>query len=314
MSLKSGFRTLLSGTRSYKTLQHVNKLHQISPSVLESQSNLASLPNFRPGLVIFDKDGTLVCFHTMWNSWCEQLASRMNNETETEVSDVLYDMLGYDSKNKKVRLGMLAEKTHPYIKEKVVEMLISEYNFSQWEADEVLKKTWKDTPENLQIKMTGNLGDLFKQLKDQDIKIAICTSDSREGTEEFLNKLSLSSYVDMVLCGDDKDSISKPNPHNALFICEKLGVSPSKAIMVGDTPADTIMGQQAQLGLTVGVLTGVGDHSDLSDADLILSNVDDVVNIVCPEEKTQESSSQTMSNVTLTNRGLSKIVRQHFTN
>ena len=198
----------------------------------------------------------------------------MNNETETEVSDALYDMLGYDSKNKKVRLGMLAEKTHPYIKEKVVEMLISEYNFSQWEADEVLKKTWKDTPENLQIKMTGNLGDLFKQLKDQgkkpqpryscfsnqndssDIKIAICTSDSREGTEEFLNKLSLSSYVDMVLCGDDEDSISKPNPHNALFICEKLGVSPSKAIMVGDTPADTIMGQQAQLGLTVGVLTG----------------------------------------------------------
>jgi len=314
MSLKSGLCTLLSGTRSYRNLQNVRRLQQISPSVLESQASLASLPNFRPGLVIFDKDGTLVCFHTMWNSWCEQLASRMYNETETEVSDVLYDMLGYDSKNKKVRLGMLAEKTHPYIKEKVVEMLISEYNFSQWEANEVLNKTWKDTPENLQIKMTGNLGDLFKQLKAQNIKIAICTSDSREGTEEFLNKLSLSSYVDMVLCGDDKDSISKPNPHNALFICEKLGVSPSKTIMVGDTPADTIMSQQAQLGLTLGVLTGVGDHSDLSDADLILSNVDDVVNIVCPDGgKTQESSSsQTMSNITLTNRGLSKIVRQHF--
>ena len=95
------------------------------------------------------------------------IVTRMYNETETEVSDVLYDMLGYDSKNKKVRLGMLAEKTHPYIKEKVVEMLISEYNFSQWEANEVLNKTWKDTPENLQIKMTGNLGDLFKQLKAQ---------------------------------------------------------------------------------------------------------------------------------------------------
>ena len=95
------------------------------------------------------------------------IVTRMYDETETEVSDVLYDMLGYDSKNKKVRLGMLAEKTHPYIKEKVVEMLISEYNFSQWEADEVLKKTWKDTPENLQIKMTGNLGGLFQQLKAQ---------------------------------------------------------------------------------------------------------------------------------------------------
>ena len=65
-----------------------------------------------------------------------------------------------------------------------------------------------------------------------DIKIAICTSDSREGTEEFLTKLGLESMVDLVLCGDDKDSISKPNPHNALFICEQLGVSPSKTIMV----------------------------------------------------------------------------------
>ena len=61
----------------------------------------------------------------------------------------------------------------------------------------------------------------------------------------------------MVLCGDDKDSISKPNPHNALFICDKLGVSPEQTIMVGDTPADTIMGQTASLGLTVGVLSGI---------------------------------------------------------
>ena len=71
-----------------------------------------------------------------------------------------------------------------------------------------------------------------------------------------MSKLSLSSFVDLVLCGDDADSISKPDPHNALFICDQLGVSPGDTIMVGDTPADTIMGQQANLGLTVGVLTG----------------------------------------------------------
>jgi phosphoglycolate phosphatase-like HAD superfamily hydrolase len=40
--------------------------------------------------------------------------------------------------------------------------------------------------------------------------------------------------------------------------------------MVGDTPADTIMGQAANLGLTVGVLTGVGGHADLSHADIIV--------------------------------------------
>ena len=94
---------------------------------------------------------------------------------------------------------MLAEKTHPYIKEKVVEMLIKQ-GFSEWEAKTVLKNTWKDTPENMQIKMTGNLRSLFSRLKAKNIKIAICTSDSREGTVEFLERLSLSHLVDIVVC------------------------------------------------------------------------------------------------------------------
>ena len=135
------------------------------------------------------------------------------------------------------------------------------------------------------------------------IKIAICTSDSREGTAEFLSALSLSGLVDMVLCGDDAASIAKPDPHNALHICAQLGVAPARAVMVGDTPADTIMGQAAHLGLTVGVLTGVGDHADLADADIIMEDVGGLVDLVCPDV-TKEANSP----VYITNRGLAKIV------
>ena len=47
-------------------------------------------------------------------------------------------------------MGMLAEKTHPYIKEKVVEMLESQ-GFSNWEAKNVVTKTWRDTPTDMQV-------------------------------------------------------------------------------------------------------------------------------------------------------------------
>ena len=201
-------------------------------------------------------------------------------------------------------MGMLAEKTHPYIKEKVVEMLIKQ-GFSDWEAKNVLKNTWKDTPENMQIKMTGNLRDLFSRLKAKNIKIAICTSDSREGTVEFLERLNLSHLVDIVVCGDDEVSVAKPDPHNAIHICKELNIDLSEAIMVGDTPADTIMGQAANLGLTIGVLTGVGTNEDLTHADVIVNDVSEVVDLISPNADSKEFHS-----VTVTARGINKIAQR----
>jgi len=275
-----------------------------SPSIAES--NLKSCNIFQPEVIIFDKDGTLVCFHTMWNSWCEQLAQRMNAETDRELSDEVYRLMGYDSEKREIKMGMLAEKTHPYIRDKVVEMLVAQ-GFSEWEAAEVLEKTWKDTPENMQIKQTGNLRALFARLKERDIKIAICTSDSREGTIEFLERMGLESMVDIIVCGDDEVSKSKPDPHNAEYICDQLGVNCSEAIMVGDTPADTIMGQAANLGLTIGVLTGVGGHRDLVDADIIVQDVTSVIDLISPLESNEEGDHHS---VTVTTRGLSKIAER----
>ena len=42
------------------------------------------------------------------------------------------------------------------------------------------------------------------RLKERGIKIAICTSDSREGTIEFLERMGLESMVDIIVCGDDE--------------------------------------------------------------------------------------------------------------
>jgi len=270
-----------------------------------SESSLQSAI-FQPEVVIFDKDGTLVCFHTMWYSWCEELAYRMSETTSFDLSNDVYNLMGYCSKTKKIGMGMLAEKTHPYIKQKTVEMLMKQ-GFSEWEAKQVLEKTWKDTPENMQIKMTGNLRVLFTRLQENGIKIAICTSDSREGTVEFLERLSLVNLVDMVVCGDDPVSKSKPDPHNAIHICRELGVETSEAIMVGDTPADTIMGQAANLGLTIGVLTGVGRQEDLMAADVIVPCVSEVVDLITPCPSGAEEKAHP---VTVTTRGLHKIAER----
>jgi HAD superfamily hydrolase (TIGR01549 family) len=93
------------------------------------------------------------------------------------------------------------------------------------------------------LKQITDVKTLFKILKNNDIKVAVCTSDSRTGTMETLSTLGLSEYVDHVVCGDDPDTKPKPAPHNAWQICEQLDVDPATAAMVGDTSADVGMGK-----------------------------------------------------------------------
>ncbi|TRY63969.1 hypothetical protein TCAL_11167 [Tigriopus californicus] len=272
-----------------------------SPSEIESKWKPSF---FKPKLVIFDKDGTLVCFHTMWSPWCTSLAQRMHSVTGQDLSTHLYDVLGYDHSENKVRIGALAENTHPQIRVKIEAMLTENRGFSEVEAKQAVASSWKDTPEDMKVKMTGDCHDLFNRLKNEGVKIAICTSDSREGTEEFLRRQNLNSLVEMSVCGDDSFSKPKPDPHNALYICDKLNVRPSDTIMVGDTPADTLMGQQAKLGLTVGVLTGVGGKTDLADADVIVDDVEECVDMLLPHPTSVRSRVHQV-----TSRGIAKIAQ-----
>jgi phosphoglycolate phosphatase len=62
-----------------------------------------------------------------------------------------------------------------------------------------------------------------------------------------------------------------------LHLCEALGVAPARTAVVGDAPADLLMGRRAGAGLVIGALSGVGDAEHLSPAaDLVLRSVADL--------------------------------------
>jgi len=47
-------------------------------------------------------------------------------------------------------------------------------------------------------------------------------------------------------------------------ICKDLKVDPKRTVLVGDSSVDMVMGNDAGVGLTVGVLSGVGTRLDLA--------------------------------------------------
>ncbi|CAI2356346.1 unnamed protein product [Caenorhabditis sp. 36 PRJEB53466] len=233
-----------------------------------------------PSLVIFDKDGTLLCFHTMWVPWIKHAIESIENSTQLELYPKLAEALGLCLVENKVKPGLLAEGTTGQIAHEISTHLM-ESGIRSVEAKELAINSLKQSSEkiiaNELVKELSDTVALFTRLKQHGTKIAVCTADNRKSSLLALKRMNVMNMVDMVVCGDDKNTIPKPSPHNALKICRYLGLEPAKAIMVGDTRVDMEMAHNAELGAAVGVLSGVGCRDHLHKADFLLDHVGHLV-------------------------------------
>ena len=77
-----------------------------------------------------------------------------------------------------------------------------------------------------------------------------------------------------LVCADDGVPV-KPAPDMVLHLCAATGVAPERTAVVGDSTGGHAMGRAAGAGLVIGVLTGVGERTDLEPlADIVVGSVD----------------------------------------
>jgi len=79
----------------------------------------------------------------------------------------------------------------------------------------------------------------LKTLRDGGVKLAVATNKITEGALRVLERTNLLNYFELVV-GRDLPPAHKPAPEHLLFISERLGVLPDRAVMVGDRSDDVI--------------------------------------------------------------------------
>jgi phosphoglycolate phosphatase-like HAD superfamily hydrolase len=104
-------------------------------------------------------------------------------------------------------------------------------------------------------------------------RLAIVTTRGRRDAEAFLDQHNLAHLFDLVVTRESTHRL-KPHPSPICFAAEKLGVSPRRCVMVGDTAAD-VRSARAAGAWAVATLSGFGERDELerAGAHLVLESV-----------------------------------------
>lgn len=225
--------------------------------------------------ILFDKDGTIIYFDRSWVKIGLQLVEDFMEKYKEDINNIdeSYAYLGVvDGEIQPGTImasGALDEMVKAFCK-------IANQDVTQWAQQRSQTLVDNRVPENVLVE---GINETLETLQQRGYKMGIVTSDSKKGVEQFLEYTQFERFFDIVI-STEADAVEKPNPEvlNSLFY--RYEVDPKDVAIVGDTANDIQTGVNAQLGLKIAVLTGVGLEEEFAKADYIFDNVNDIVDVL----------------------------------
>ena len=105
--------------------------------------------------------------------------------------------------------------------------------------------------------------DSLARLRKKGLSLAIVTNKPKSMTQAIVKEKGLSQYVDLVVAAGDAPTV-KPEPEMLWIACERLGVDPKSATMVGDSANDALAAKKAGMPVYL-VTTGYNGEESISD-------------------------------------------------
>ena len=225
--------------------------------------------------ILFDKDGTLIYFDQSWTRIGIQLVDDFIERYRESIADVeqAYKDLGVVDRD--ILPGTVMASVS-------LEEMITHFNqianrdVSDWVKERSQTLIDQREPDN---EWVDGVYEMLETLQQSGYKLAIVTSDTRKGTEQFLEATDSEHLFDVII-STEAHAVEKPNPEVLKPLFEQYEVQPEEIMMVGDTPNDIHTAVNAQLGYSVAVLTGVGEKESFTQADRIVDDATAVLDIL----------------------------------
>lgn len=232
--------------------------------------------------ILFDKDGTLLDFISLWGSWSESLhrhfASRFVPGGIAPIADLwgtVHDAAGniadYD-RNGPLAMGSVGDL--------LAILAWQGYRLGlPWgESMRLARESKKLADEELgrirpAYPLPGMI-EFLRQVHDQGLSIGIVTADETSEAVKHMEWMGIRSYFKVII-GNDQVERGKPYPDMVEKACWELGLMPSEIAVIGDTNGDMQMGNSAGAAVTIGLVSVEADPANehlLKDAKAIVSS------------------------------------------
>lgn len=168
------------------------------------------LPEFKA--ILFDLDGTLVDSMWMWRQIDIEYLDRFGISLPEKLQEEIE--------------GMSFSETALYFKEK----------FSLPDSIETIKADWNAMTAykyRHEVFFKEGARDFLQACKNQNIKLGVATSNSRELVEIAAQALSLYDYMDCIMTACEVEK-GKPSPDIYLAVAAKLQIPPSECLVFED--------------------------------------------------------------------------------
>lgn len=229
--------------------------------------------------ILFDKDGTLLDFMSLWGTWAQSVRDSLAGYVSSESPFSLDDLLGTTSDGEgnivshdpKGPLTMASPEEMGAI---VAWRLYHEghsWNDSLTLAHRFFQAANAQVEEQRRAKPIQGLPEFLEDCRTQGLKLAVVTSDHTASAVKHLEWMNIRDYFEEVI-GDDQVKQGKPHPEMIEEACARLSLDPSQVVMIGDANGDMQMGKRGGTALTIGIASGPDSRGALRDADIIVNH------------------------------------------